>query len=66
MNTETKRPRLKLIGEDGNAFFIIGRARSVAKKMGWSAERIEEMTKKATSSDYDNLLRVMMEYFDVV
>ncbi|PCJ57911.1 MAG: hypothetical protein COA65_08610 [Rhodospirillaceae bacterium] len=60
-NTETK-PELNIIGEDGNAFFILARASKVAKEnnMDWDA-----IQKEAQSGDYDNLLRVMMKYFDV-
>jgi len=56
-------PVLKLSGEDGNAFAILGRAARVAKKnnMDWDAIRTE-----ATSGDYDHLLQTMMKYFDVI
>lgn len=59
-----KKPRLKMVGEDGNAFAIVGRALKVARKAGWSKEQIDEYIKKAQSGDYNNLLRVTMEYFD--
>jgi len=60
-----KKPHLKLVGEDGNAFFILGRAQRTARNAGWSKEKIDEMMKKAQSGNYDHLLQVMMEYFDV-
>lgn len=59
------RPRLKLIGRDGNAFAILAAARTAARKAGWTSERVEAMTKEAQSGDYGNLLRVMMAHFDV-
>ncbi len=59
------KPALKLVGRDGNAFAILGEARKVATKAGWSKEKTKEMMDKATSGDYDNLLCTMMEYFDV-
>lgn len=57
------KPILKIIGEDGNAFSILGKAHRVAKKnnMDWYKIRDE-----ATSGDYENLLIVMTEYFEVV
>jgi len=58
------KPKLKLVGEDGNAFAIIGRARNAARKAGWSKEQIEKMQNQATSGDYNNLLQTMMEFFD--
>lgn len=59
------RPPLALVGQDGNAFMILGLAFRAAKKAGWSQERIDEYKQKATSGDYDRLLGVTMEYFDV-
>jgi hypothetical protein len=63
--SEKSKPHLKLVGEDGNAFFILGRAQRTARNAGWSKEKIDEMMKKAQSGNYDHLLQVMMEYFDV-
>lgn len=62
--TETK-PRLKLVGTDGNAYAILGKAFRAARLAGWTQERIEEYKAKATSGDYNNLLAVTMEYFRV-
>jgi len=58
------KPQLKLIGEDGNAFFILGRAQGVAKRAGWSKEKIAEVFEEAKSGDYDHLLQTMLKYFD--
>jgi hypothetical protein len=56
------KPKLELVGHDGNAFVILARARSVAKKhnMDWEAIKAEAM-----SGDYDHLLCTMMHHFDV-
>lgn len=59
---EQQKPILKLLGEDGNAFFILGKAMRVAKKNGMDWEQIK---KEATSGDYNNLLATMMKYFEV-
>ena len=59
------KPKLQLVGQDGNAFFILARARQAAKKAGWPKEKIEEFTQKAQSGDYNNLLATCMDYFDV-
>ena len=59
-----ERPQLRLVGEDGNAFFIMGRASGAARRAGWTQDEISAYTKKAMSGDYDNLLRVTMENFD--
>lgn len=61
-----KYPEVKvtLVGEDGNAFSIMGRAAKAARKAGLSQEQIKEYQADAMSGDYDNLLVVTMEYFD--
>ncbi len=59
------KPPLALVGRDGNAFAILGLAFRAAKKAGWSQTQIDEYKGKATSGDYDNLLAVTMDYFDV-
>lgn len=59
-------PELQLSGLDGNVFSILGRARQVAKKAGWSKEKIEEFSNKAMGAgDYDHVLQICMDYFDV-
>ncbi len=60
------KPKLKLIGEDGNVFFILGKAVREARRAGWSEEKIEKFKKEAKSGDYDHALQTCMEYFDVV
>ena len=61
---ETK-PVLKLVGQDGNAFMILGLAQRAAKKAGWSKEEISEFMTEAQSGDYDHLLQTCTEYFEV-
>jgi hypothetical protein len=57
------RTKLKLIGYDGNAFVILARAQSAAKKAGWTDAEIKEYMDKAQSGSYDHLLEVTSEYF---
>lgn len=61
---EKRRPVVKLIGMDGNAYFILGTVKKALEKAGMRQEA-KEFIEKATSGDYDNLLRVVMEYVDV-
>lgn len=69
LNSDTppcpERPPLKLIGEDGNAFVVLGQAVRAAKAAGWSQEEIDEYKQRAMGGNYDNLLAVTQEYFDV-
>ncbi len=57
-----RKPRVKLVGEDGNAFAILGRVRRALLDAGASREYVERYTREATSRDYDRLLAVTMEY----
>lgn len=52
-----------LSGEDGNAMFIIGRARKTAKRAGVPSEDLDEFTNEAMSGDYDNVLQTVMRWF---
>jgi hypothetical protein len=58
------KPKVQLVGMDGNAYSILGRCHGAAMKFGWSKERWREFSDKAKSGDYDNLLRTVMEEFD--
>jgi len=62
----TDKPILELSGRDGNAFAIIAEARRVARKAGWSKEKIEGFTQEAEMGDYDHVLMTCEEYFEVV
>jgi len=62
---KNKKPKLKLIGEDGNAFAILGLARRAGLKAGWSKERLDAFLKNCMGGDYNHLLKVVQEYFDV-
>ena len=60
----TEKPKVKLVGEDGNAFAILGRCARAARAAGWSNERLREFQQEATSGDYNHLLRAVMEHFE--
>lgn len=62
---ETIRPVLKLTGEDGNAFFIIGRAQRALRKAGAKESYVAQFVQEATSGNYDHLLQTMFKYFEV-
>ena len=64
-DTTRKKPELNLVGEDGNAFFILGKAQKKAKECKWSKDQIECFMAEAMSGDYNNLLAVCMKYFNV-
>jgi hypothetical protein len=62
---EMHRPKVKLIGEDGNAFMILGKTIRALRKAGYPQAEIDRYRNAATSGDYDHLLGVTMEWVDV-
>ena len=60
-----KNVKVQLTGEDGNAFFIIGRVTKAMKHAKVEKETIDAFTKEAMSGDYDNVLRTCMKYVEV-
>ena len=55
---------IELVGEDGNAYSIIGRCTLALKRNGLRDE-VEAFRKEATSGDYDNVLRTVLAWFSV-
>jgi hypothetical protein len=53
--------RVKLIGEDGNAFAILDLVKKSLKKAGYQ-ELADEYFEEATKGDYNHLLRTTMDY----
>jgi len=49
-----------LVGEDGNAFSILGRVVQAMRRAGVSKEDIDTYQTEAKSGDYNNLLSVTM------
>lgn len=63
--SEPVKPKVKMVGEDGNAFAILGRCLKAARKAGWTPEQVQAFRERATSGDYNRLLAAVMEAFDV-
>jgi hypothetical protein len=64
--TKIKKPKCELVGQDGNAYFIIGRVSRALRRAGCGQDIIDEYTRKSTSGDYANVLRTAMEYIEDV
>jgi hypothetical protein len=58
----TKFPEVsvKLVGEDGNAFAILGRVQKAMRRAGVEKSDIDAYLKEATSGDYNHLLVTTM------
>ncbi len=63
----TKYPEIKvsLVGQDGNAFAIMGEVSKALRKAGVSSDEVKEYTSESMSGDYDNLLRTAMRWVSV-
>jgi hypothetical protein len=66
-NTIPKYPDVKvmLVGEDGNAFAILGRVTRALRKHGVEKSEIDAFMKEATSGDYNTLLAAAMRWVAV-
>jgi hypothetical protein len=62
---DAKKPKVKFVGANGNAFNLLGLCYAAAKKAGWSAEEWTEVKKQMMSGDYDHLLQTAMKHFEV-
>ena len=65
MKEPLNKPTVKLIGEDGNAFSIMGHVKQALRRAGADKEYIDAYLNKATAGDYNHVLGVTMEYVDV-
>lgn len=56
---------VELIGQDSNAFNILGICRRAMIKNRLPQSEIDTFMQEATSSNYDHLLATVCEYFNV-
>jgi hypothetical protein len=54
--------KVRLVGEDGNAFSILARVATAMRRQGVSVLEVNAFRRDATSGDYDNLLRTCLEW----
>jgi hypothetical protein len=57
--------KVQLSGNDGNAFSVMGAVKSALKKAGAGQEELDQYLSDSMSGDYDNLLRVAMDWVEV-
>jgi hypothetical protein len=56
---------VQLVGEDGNAFAILGRCQRAARRAGLTEAEIAKFLQEAmTGGDYDHLLQTCIRWFD--
>lgn len=59
------KPKIKLIGEEGNAFIILHKCVQAMNKAGYSTIKIDKIVYEMMSDDYDHLIQVVMKEFEV-
>ena len=57
-----KVKKLRLVGQDENAFNLLGLFQQAARREGWTKDEIDAVVKKAMSGDYDNLLSTLCDH----
>ena len=56
---------IPMVGEDGNAFSILGRVKRIMRRAGLEDTEWEAFHEEATSGDYCNLLKTVVRWFSV-
>lgn len=56
---------VSLVGQDGNAFAIMGAVEKALRKAQIPQDEISNYLKESMSGDYDNLLRTAMSWVSV-
>ncbi len=57
--------KVHLVGEDGNAFNIMGLVARALREAGVPSKEVAAYMKESMASDYDHLLVTAMEWVDV-
>lgn len=68
MTAPVKYPHVtvQLTGQDGNAFFILGRVMGALRDAGVPEEEVDEFLREAKSGDYDHLLATVMKWVNAL
>jgi len=64
--TTPKEIIIDLTGPAGNAFVLMGHARSFAKQLGYSKVDTDALIRDMMAGDYENLLQVFDKHFPFV
>jgi hypothetical protein len=58
------KPRVKLVGEDGNIFSIVGAAARALRRVRHAEQATEMSTRVFAAHSYDEALAIVQEYVD--
>lgn len=62
MIVDKKVKKCNLVGTNGNAFALMGKFQSCARKEGWTKEEIKKVLDAAMSGDYNNLVATLTQH----
>ena len=62
--SKKEKPKMNLIGEDGNIFAVMGRASGLLNEAGQKAEAKEMINRVTSSGSYDEALSIISEYVE--
>lgn len=65
METNKFNVDVDLVGQNGNAYMVLGICQKAARKAGIEDTKINQFLDEAKQGDYDHLLRTCMKYFNV-
>ena len=65
-NNMDKKPKCKLIGEDGNIFNLVGIAARTLRQNGMEEQAKELCERLKEQPDYDHALMLIANYVDIV
>jgi len=60
-----KKPKVRLVGEDGNIFNLMGITAKALKKAGLEKEKKEMMDKIIRARSYNEALQIIEKYVEV-
>jgi hypothetical protein len=64
MQTKYPHVKVRLVGEDGNAFAILGRVTRAMRRAQLPKPEIDKFIEEATAGDYNHLLATCMAWID--
>ena len=64
-SNSNSKPKLKLVGTDGNAFSVLGRMIDCLRHHGYSSEELKAIKEEAISGDYNKVLATACKYCEV-
>lgn len=56
---------VELVGQDGNAFSMIGRTMAALRRGGATPEQLTEFQNEVTSGDYNNVIQTISRWAEV-